>query len=210
MKRILTAVLFCLFCIAGSVKVNAGNFGVTGGVSLMSIKNADLKSATGYHAGFTYKFKLPIGFAVQPSLLYHAKTSQSEVSVANAQLNVGYLELPVSLQWGPDLILFRPFLDVCPFIGYGLNHKVDFKAFGTDGGQASLVMDNWNHINRLEYGLCLGGGLEVWKFQLVCRYNWNFGPLLNKDGRIDVQSLLKKTLKESNFGGVTLSLSVLF
>lgn len=210
MKRTLIAVLFCFFCLAAATKVNAGNFGVTGGISLMGLKNASLEAATGYHAGFTYKFRLPVGFAVQPSLLYNAKMSRSAAGDVKADLNVGYLELPVSLQWGPDLLLFRPFLDVSPFIGYGLNHKLDFQGFDADGGQTYLIQDNWGRMNRLEYGLGLGAGLEVWKFQIVCRYNWNFGPLLNNEGKVDASSLLNKTLNDSNFSGVTLSLALLF
>lgn len=210
MKRTLIVVLLCLFCVLCPTRVKAGNFGLTGGVSLIGIKTPDMRTATGYHAGVTYKFRLPVGFAVQPSLLYHAKASRSDGELVNAELNVGYLELPVSLQWGPDLLLFRPFLDVSPFIGYGLNHKMDFRAFGADGAQTSLVWDSWSLMNRLEYGLGLGAGIEVWKLQFVCRYNWNFGPLLNSEGKIDGQSLIKKTLGNNNFGGVTLSLALLF
>lgn len=175
----------------------------------MGIKSPDMRTATGYHAGFTYKFRLPVGFAVQPSLLYHAKASRSDEDIISAQLNVGYLELPVSLQWGPDLLLFRPFLDVSPFIGCGLNQSMDFKAFGSDA-QTTLVRDSWSLVNRLEYGLGLGAGIEVWKLQFVCRYNWNFGPLLNSEGKVDGQSIIKKTLGNNNFGGVTLSLALLF
>ena len=208
MKRTLILVLFCIFCLFAAFKVNAGNFGLTGGVSLVGIKSADMKAATGYHAGLTYKFRLPVGFAVQPSLLYHAKASRSDAGAVNAELNVGYLELPVSFQWGPDLLLFRPFLDVSPYIGYGLNHDMSFQSY--DEPQTVLMKDSWSKINRFEYGLGLGGGLEVWKFQFVCRYNWNFGSLLNEEGKTDGQSLLGKTVGNNNFGGVTLSLALLF
>ena len=208
MKRIFFLVLFCCLCVVCPTKVQAGNYGVVGGVSLLGVKNADFKSATGYHAGVTYKFRLPVGFAIQPSLLYHAKVSRSDMSAVNAELNVGYLELPVSFQWGPDLLLFRPFLDISPFIGYGLNHDMSFQSY--DEPQTILVKDSWSKISRFEYGLGLGGGIEVWKFQFVCRYNWNFGSLLNKDGKIDGQSLLTKTVGNNNFGGVTLSLALLF
>ena len=176
----------------------------------MGIKSVDLQSVTGYHAGLTYKFKLPLGFAVQPSLMYHAKAAESDGTVIAAKLDVGYLELPVSFQWGPDLLLFRPFLDISPFLGYGLNYKMNYQILGLEGDQTSKAKDSWDLMNRLECGLGLGGGLEVWKFQFVCRYNWNFGSLLNLNGKIDGQSILNKTLKDKNFGGVTLSMALLF
>ena len=82
----------------------------------------------------------------------------------------------MSVQWGPDLLLFRPFLDVTPFFGYALNDEVT-------GPEVAAVSEDaknkWEGINRVEYGLGLGAGLEVWKLQLVCRYNWNFGNLFD-------------------------------
>ena len=208
MKRILLAVLLSIVTLAWPAKVEAGHFGLTGGVSFLGIKNLKMESATGYHAGFTYKFRLPVGFSIQPSLLYHAKASRSEAGGFKADMNVGYLELPVSFQWGPDLLLFRPFVDVSPFLGYGLNHSLDFK--DTDGPHSVLGKDSWSKINRLEYGLGLGGGIEVWKFQHVCRYNWNFGSLLSPEGKVDAHALIKDGIGDSNFGGVTLSLALLF
>jgi hypothetical protein len=128
-------------------------------------------------------------------------------------MNMGYLELPVSFQWGPDLLLFRPFVDVSPYIGYALVYDASFQVLGNVGAQ--LIMNNkggWGNINRFEYGVGVGGGIEVWKFQLVCRYNWNFGSLLNMNlnGDSDGQLLLEKVVSGKNFGGVTLSLALLF
>jgi hypothetical protein len=165
---------------------------------------------TGYHAGLTYKFGLPSGFAIQPSLLYHVKASASGPKVADAAFKAGYVELPVSFQWGPDLLFFRPFLDVSPYLGYGLNHDFNFKEYDVPDSSTAIVKDSWSLVNRLEYGLGLGAGLEVWKFQFVCRYNWNFGSLLSPEGKLNAPALLKKGLGEENFGGVTLSLSLLF
>ena len=210
MRKTLILVLFSCLCLLSPAGVKADNFGVTGGVSLMSLKNVDMKSSAGYHAGLAYKFKLPVGFAVQPSLLYHSKAVGSEGEILNAGIKVGYIELPVSFQWGPDLLLFRPFVDVAPFVGYALTNAVSMNVFGPDGGQVSLTRNSWDNWNRFEYGLGLGGGIEVWKFQFVCRYNWNFGPLMNAEGSIGSQSRQRQTLKSMNFGGVTLSLALLF
>jgi hypothetical protein len=50
----------------------------------------------------------------------------------------------------------------------------------------------------MEYGLGAGIGLDIWRFQLIGRYNWNFGPLYSA------------ARNDYNFGGVTLSLSFMF
>ena len=182
------AVVLCAAALISSHTLRAGSFGIVGGASFLGIKDVSSGMTTGYHAGLAYKFNLPAGFAIQPSLLYHMKASSYEAGSVDADLKVGYVELPVSFQWGPDLLLFRPFVDVSPFIGYGVSNDVSL---------ASEAKGGWDFVKRLEYGLGIGGGIEVWELQLVCRYNWNFGPLLNQGIK-------------NNFGGVTLSLAFLF
>lgn len=217
MKRFLTVIALCVMTFWGSHDLKAGDFGIVGGASFTGIKNISPELTTGYHAGLTYKFHLPYGFAIQPSLLYHMKSSLVEEAVADLaafDYKMGYLELPVSFQWGPDLLLFRPFLDVSPFIGYALNNE--FTASTAGAAKLSAGFSNkWDGINRLEYGLGLGGGLEIWKVQVVCRYNWNFGQLFDASGSAagigDFLGNAKESVFEGkNFGGVTLSVALLF
>ena len=201
----------------GSHNLRAGDFGIVAGAGFNTIKNISPDVATGYHAGLTYKFNLPLGFAIQPSLLYNMKASLVEDALAgNARFDykMGYLELPVSFQWGPDLLLFRPFLDVSPYVGYALNNEFSGSADSALRISANFV-NEWDGINRLEYGLGLGGGLEIWKIQITCRYNWNFGPLFDASGnsataREIIANAKGSKLNDENFGGVSLSVALLF
>ena len=99
-------------------------------------------------------------------------------------------------------MIFRPFIDVSPYIGYALASKATIETIVS----APLKWDS-SSIRRLECGLGLGGGIEVWRLQVTCRYNWNFGALVNAD--TGFQSV-KEAFGERNFGGVTLSLAFLF
>ena len=203
MKRLITVIALCVMTFWGSTTLKAGNFGVVGGASFTGLKEISPELSTGYHAGVTYKFHLPLGFAIQPSLLYHLKSSTVDSALQTgslAGLDVGYLELPVSFQWGPDLLLFRPFFDVSPFVGYALNN--DIKGYSAMG-VVEQFKNQWDGINRLEYGLGLGGGLEIWKIQVVARYNWNFGQLFESRSRAI-------SFNDKNFGGVTLTAAILF
>ena len=194
----------------------ARGFGITGGASFVSLKEVSPSLTTGYHAGLTYKVDLPFGFAIQPSLLYHMKGSVVEDAYENGSaldLKTGYLELPVSFQWGPDLILFRPFLDVTPFVGYGLNNTM--AGYSADSNTIYEVKNQWDVLNRLEYGLGLGVGIDIWKLQVIGRYNWNFGALLDADGKLpEMENVLtnikSSVFKGNNFGGMTLSVAFLF
>ncbi|MBR5141570.1 MAG: PorT family protein [Bacteroidales bacterium] len=216
MKRLITVIALCVMTFWGSYTLKAGDFGVVAGASFTSIREVSTDMATGFHAGVSYKFRLPLGFAVQPSVLYHMKSSLVEGAIADVttfDYKMGYVEVPVSLQWGPDLLMFRPFVDVTPFVGYALNNEAS--GVKLQGEFMSKVQNKWEGVNRLEYGLGLGGGIEIWKLQLVCRYNWNFGDLFNADGGTADWNEIWNTATDSvktgkNFGGVTLSLAFLF
>ena len=122
---------------------------------------------------------------------------------------MGYLEVPVSLQWGPDLLIFRPFVDVTPYVGYALSN--DLKA--DIAGLVNITDSSWEGKQRFEYGLGIGGGIDVWKLRLIARYNWNFGSLYNVDGWDDVKESIKiddLNAESPNFGGVTVTLSYFF
>ncbi|MDE6146942.1 MAG: PorT family protein [Bacteroidales bacterium] len=215
MKRLFALLAFCVLMFSGAQNLFAGDFGIVGGAGFTGMKEVSSGLATGYHAGLTYKFRLPLGFAIQPSLLYQMKASSIEGVVegqSSFDYRMGYLELPVSFQWGPDLLLFRPFLDVAPYVGYGLNNRVT--GLSVSGSDVSF-RNRWDGISRLEYGLGLGVGLEIWKIQVIGRYNWNFGPLFDGDGNApgasEIWSLAKESvMKGKNFSGVTLSVAFLF
>lgn len=192
-----------------------GRFGVIGGMTLSNAERQSLNRSTmnRFHAGVTFQMKLPFGFSIQPALMYHVKGAKLGGVIQNTELNntcdltIGYLELPVSVQWGPDLLLFRPFLDVTPFVGYGLNNKLSIPG-------ADVIKNTWNGnaISRWEYGLGLGIGLEIWKFQVIGRYNWNMGSLLDikEDMAGGVGSVLKNSFERGKFGGFTLTAAILF
>ena len=193
-----------------------GGFGITGGASFVGLKEATSGFTTGYHAGLTYKLDLPFGFAIQPSLLYHMKGSvvkEAYENGADIDFRTGYLELPVSFQWGPDLILFRPFFDVTPFVGYGMNNSISVSSLVDNA--VSNTLNQWEGINRLEYGLGLGLGLDLWKLQVIGRYNWNFGSLFDVDGNLPEEGTVLENIKSSlfkgnNYGGLTLSVALFF
>ena len=206
MKRILMIVL-AVFLLAGISASAQAKWGVTAGLNFNTSKftEVDVKARTGWSVGGTCLVDLPLGFSVQPSLLYHQKGANITNELSQS---MGFLELPVSVQWGPDLLIFRPFLDVTPYVGYALSNKFSASVAGI-----VLSDEGWKGKERFEYGLGLGAGLNVWKLQFIARYNWNFGSLYNVSGWEDIkQHLNKKELSSSseNFGGVTLSLAFLF
>lgn len=205
MKKIF--ILAAIAMMAFSASASAKGFGVTAGMNFNTSKfgDIDVKAKTGWSAGITYGVDLPLGFSIQPALVYQQKGAN--LTNGSSQ-SMDFIELPVSVQWGPDLLVLRPFIDVTPYIGYALSNK-----FTTDIRFVEIERDSWKGKQRFEYGLGIGAGVDVWKFRVIARYNWNFGSLYNVDNWEDIVDQLNlKDLNEKNpnFGGVSLSLAFFF
>lgn len=202
--------------------VNArAQFGILGGLTASSTsvnKAEDVKSINLYHAGLTCKFDLGLGFAIQPSLIYQVKGASigeigKETKAEDFQLKTGFVEIPVQVQWGPDLMVFRPYLFAEPFLGYAISS--DDKVLSS--GEAD-AFKTWagNAKNKIEYGIGLGAGIEIAQHvQLSAQYFSNFGNLFTAkaDGSegtelADVKTAVSEGVK--NFQGIKVSLAFLF
>ena len=212
MKKYFIAIAVALVAFSASVSAQA-KFGVTAGMNFNSAKIDDVKmdAKAGWNVGATVQLNLPLGFSLQPSIVYMQKAagfttpelSSDFLENLKAEMvqTVGSVVVPVSVQWGPDLLVARPFLDVTPYVGYSLTNKVKSDFAGIE----EVVKGG----NGLDYGLGLGAGINVWKLQAIVRYNWNFGVLGNyKDfAGVDLGDI--KTDSET-FGGITVNLAFFF
>ena len=199
MKKIIIALAAVLVAFSASAQV-----GIVGGITSGSakLKDVDVKNATQYHIGVAYKLPLVMGFAIQPELLYDVKGSNFDVS--SMDYKNGYLELGAQVQWGLDLSVARPYVFAEPFLGYAITGSI---------GDTKLSGDDWKGINRLEYGVGLGFGVELIKHvQVSAKYFWNMGNLYNEDGSIQ-SSIIKtvtSTVKDGNVSGIAISAALLF
>ncbi|MBO4557196.1 MAG: PorT family protein [Bacteroidales bacterium] len=129
------------------------------------------KNFTGYHVGVGYRTGAWNGLKFQPELVYNVRGTRVDDLTS---WKMGYLEMPLNLQYGLDLILLRPYIQVAPFIGY------DFLNVTSDTQSGNTLGTVTTDANRFEYGLSVGGGLDLMnRVQLSVTYNWNFGPVAN-------------------------------
>lgn len=202
MKRIITLVAVAAASLLMAARAHA-QFGIVGGITSSTTEMTtaeDVKSMSLYHAGLTYKFNLGAGFAIQPSVLYQVKGANlGELNTASSddfKVKSGYVEVPVGFQWGPDLMVFRPFVMAEPFIGYQVT--------SSDRGADSI--EGWTEQakNKFEYGFALGGGLELaGNIQLSVQWFNNMGSLVNSSSS-DFSDKVK------NFKGIKFSVAILF
>ena len=214
MKKIL--VIAALF--ASVMAASAQQFGVKGGLTLSTVGGADNpkenKDVILYEAGAVYKLDLGGGFAIQPALGYQVKGAkfQQNSTQNTVETKTGFVELSVGAQWGPDLLAFRPYVFVEPFVGYALtgNESLTNRA-GTSVEKINAALPEAK--NKLEFGAGAGLGLEITRhIQLSCQYFNNFGKLYKED-RLDKEDL--KGIKSSyvnlkSYQGIKVTLAVLF
>jgi len=121
-----------------------GKIGVKGAYCTASNRDVEDKTYSGGGAGVAVSLNLPVpGMTLQPELNLLSKYDHT------------MLDVPVNLQMGLDLLMVRPFVCVTPYFCF----PVDVR-----GGE---------QVNRFQAGFGVGGGIDIWKFQIQCRYNWS-------------------------------------
>ena len=203
MKRILSLVAATAVSLALAAGAHA-QFGFILGLTSSSVRLAEADAISLYHAGVTARIPMGSGFALQPSLLYQVKGANvghlSTASEEDFKLKTGFVELPISLQWGPTLAAFRPFVLAEPFVGYRV----------TSGDKGSESFQDWAQRakRQFEYGFGLGGGLEIAEHvQLSAQWFNNLGPMFSgaaeDEGEVELDEV-------KNFQGIKFSLAIIF
>ena len=157
-KGIVFMVLIALLSVPAKGQIR---FGLKAGVNFTdfnwssNLVEGNVNNATGWQAGAMLQVKLPIvGIGLQPELLY-------TVSKAD-EGQAGYFQIPVNLRWqiigGP----VKPILMAGPYFGYAVDLSKEWK----------------DSFKKTDWGVGLGGGVEVWKLQAMLRYSWGLQNIL--------------------------------
>ncbi|MBQ7221907.1 MAG: PorT family protein [Bacteroidales bacterium] len=173
MKKLSLFVISILMLTCVSFTANAQKFVIKAGVtsSQQDIRKADfqsIKDYTSFQVGIGYQTRSVAGFSVQPELVFNKKGSKLD----NVNWELSYLQVPVNIQWGPDLLIVRPFVQATPFVGYCLSNKLN------GSGNQHISETTKELASKLEYGIALGAGVELFDLvQFTAKYAWNFGKV---------------------------------
>lgn len=215
-----------LFLTAGAARAQ---FGVVGGYtySKAALDKEVLqgKGMNGFHAGIAYKLDLPF-VTIQPQLTYEVKGTDVKYDMPGGNVDPstlanrsGFLEFGVGIQGGVDLLAFRPFVLVQPFVGYDVNPKDVYRL--AVGKQEVLAVSEALEAarNRLEYGFGVGAGIElIDHIQLSVQWFMNLGSLYDGE-KLDGTSLVDAAVsnavfanykKIQNYRGLKVTLGLFF
>lgn len=237
-KLIAAAAALVLFAVSASAQL-----GIVGGLTSNS---SDLKTAysdvvenqsvTQYHAGIVLKLGLPLGFYVQPGVMYEMKgaTLQNQIlgiSGDDFQVDIdtktGFLEIPVQAGWKLDLAGIAPYAFIEPYIGYAITTETKteakngvaqtaLEALATASGiplnTESDDENKWDGRNRVQYGVGVGAGILLLdKLAVSLKWYWDFGNLYNEDGQASwsAQAMYDQA-KNNKANGIALTATLYF
>ncbi len=207
MKKILTtavaAILLLLSAAGAQAQEKRMHFGVKAGANFSTLNYNDYKSNLGYQAGIALQFDLPAWFSIEPDILFHIKGAQ-DAEYGRSQ-GLGYLEVPINLQWGPRFLdgNMRVFIQGGPYLGYAISKDIKGNETGSEGERENF---SWDNINRFEYGAAVGLGIKIFAFQISAEYTWNFGTVKSATA---VESF-PDIFNNKNFSGFQVNLAILF
>ena len=215
--------IFAIIAVAfASVMVANAQIGLVAGFgsSSTTINEEDILSnlngVNDYHVGLAFKLPLPLGFAIQPELTYQIKGADlgaivnegAETKAEDFNFKNGVAQLNVGVQWGLDLVAFRPFVMAKPYVGYVV----------TEDFAEQISTDTENTLkeaqNKLQYGFSIGAGVDLLEhFQLSVEFFKELGNLFNENGEVNASADDVDTSKLtdlSNYGGIKVSLGFFF
>ncbi|MBO4572097.1 MAG: PorT family protein [Bacteroidales bacterium] len=172
-----TATLLAIVAVLcfSSTAAKAEGFLIKGGFNYSHFDPENIGAYNAWFAGVGYQTYGWNGFALQPELVYRVNGAKFEDA---ATLRMNYLELPVNIQWGIDLLVAKPYIFVAPFVGCNLGNVVTPEGHFSD---ATIR----NAVRLLDYGCGAGFGIDFWYLQLTAKYNWMFGPVADWGAFVD-------------------------
>ena len=204
MKKAIIAIAALFVALSANAQIGVVA-GLTSSSTNVEAAVADIKNVNQYHVGITYKIGIGNMLAIQPALIYNMKGTQlgdiAGLDDVDVNYKTGYLELPVQVQLGFGIgSIARVYGFAEPFVGYAITNKVQ--------GLGDTVK-NWDNVkNRLEYGVGLGAGVELFRhLQVSVKYFWNLGDVYGADITFgDVT----KDIATSKCSGIAASVAFLF
>ncbi|KIC90735.1 outer membrane beta-barrel protein [Flavihumibacter solisilvae] len=100
----------------------------------------DYKIKTGFHIGADVEIPIADEFYLQPGLLFSTKGAKAK-NTDNGDINLSYIEVPVSFMYKPVLGEGRLILGVGPYVGVGVGGKIK------EDGEDDVDVEFKNEVN---------------------------------------------------------------
>ena len=140
-------------------------------VATITSKKSDSQDVmTGLMGGLAAQIIWPKGFTVQPEVLFSKKGCM--FSSNGLSYDIDYVEVPVKAMYRLHMSHVQPFAFVAPYGAYAIRL--------TENGDITSDDTFSSQINKLDYGIGVGGGFDVWKIQVAFKYSWGFPKVISE------------------------------
>ena len=170
-------------------------FGLRGGLNLANVSEKDNdgsyneynKNNIGFHIGGTVDFPISDVFSIETGLIFTTKGVKYELSEfillgnmdIKAKTTLYYIDIPITPKFTFDLGGSELFVLAGPYIGIGLfgKAKAEVTFMGETESDSEDVEWGSEGLNRLDYGLTLGAGLQFTAISLGLYYNYGLANI---------------------------------
>lgn len=181
LKKITLAIILALgtSTIANAQGPDGTKFGIKGGVNLSNLYTEDVDDQNvllGYNLGIFIEMPITSKVSLQPELLYTTKGAELKYDNAFAQgtgkFRLNYIELPLLLK----LNVTEKFnLHFGPYAAYLIDSKITNEdANGNINFESDIDRDD---LNKLDFGLAGGFGINFGGFGVGARYNYGLSTV---------------------------------
>lgn len=190
-KKLLIAMLFAgMTCLSASAQVK---FGVKGGLNLTGLHYTfddydDMKNQAGFFIGPTVRVGLPLGFAVDGSVLYDQRSTKITPNVVGGKIYSTTIKLqqvvvPVNLRYGRSLgHAVEAFVFVGPQVGFNVGNKTIGTCYG-----------DWD-FKKATVSVNMGVGVTLLKH---CQVSANYNLACSKSANININKNLGGTWEKT-------------
>ncbi len=216
MKKLVAVAVAALLAAVSAYAQIGVSAGLTSASTTLEDAAASVKSGNvnQYHFGINYKIGIGNILAIQPGILYNVKGSSFDVSnigSTSVDFKTGFLEIPVQVQAGIGIgKIVRVYGLAEPFVGYAITNQITLNSTLASAVEPQKTWDNVK--NRLEYGIGLGAGVELFRhLQLSVKYFWTFSDLYGvQNPNLDEIINQVSNINKGNVNGIAATVTVLF
>ena len=176
-RRIAATALALVILVASTTSAQTFQFGVKGGVNFATLSVEDGESAFDSRIGAViggfvtwHAFRW---LELQPEILFTSKGAKVEESGISSNLIVDYLEVPILARYSRPLSdNWRFFVAGGPTLGVRLRARTTTEF---SGGTEEIDIDD--DVEEMDFGVAVGGGVEVGRWILDGRYTFGLSDL---------------------------------
>lgn len=181
MKKLLLSVFLLSAVILISAPNAQAQLGVKAGLNSANFNDTDAStdSRMGLMAGVTYDFAIPMSpITIQPGVFYAQKGAESSSELGDGKIKLDYVEIPVVAKF--DFILDNPMLTphvyFGPYMGFNINAESEIS-----GEEGSLSGDIEDEVKGTDFGVVVGAGADITKFNVGLRYSAGLSDIAEND-----------------------------